>query len=79
MGIVGNHCKSRWISYQYNYNHFELLYPNYGYLWILVAAPELEHQQNCSSPSNIPPQKKVGMSVRVLVVVLGQQTTTQLP
>ena len=38
-------CKTRFavdiMSYQYNYNHFEPCYSNYGYPWMPVAAPGL--------------------------------------
>ena len=62
----------------YPYTHCEPFHSNYAYPWMPIAAPELECQQNCPHPQ-ILLQKKVSTSLRVLVVVLGQQTTTQLP
>ena len=38
------------MSYQYNYNHFEPCYSNYGYPWMPVAAPGLGCQQDRPSP-----------------------------
>ena len=57
----------------YSYTHFEPFHSNDGYPWMPIAAPELQCQQNCPHPQ-ILQQKKVSMSLRVLVVVLDNNT-----